>query len=212
MLSLNKGIPLVVLQFRFSNARLIPRDASLQKATDRSQKEGRYKKPTGKGTLEISPTDNCSIAEILTDLQSAGYELVDVFYEERVDPKQKDDEYAYYYIARFTFARRENDTATEEAKEQRSMFQAWFRDMSQQAFWRTQVFLNPFYKDGKPVPGQHAISVNMTGRNPRFYPNGNWIKAWKNDGEGNHIGDRPVPIKPNAKLFVEEGVLKVKEV
>lgn len=207
MVVLDRHVRLVALQFSFSNHLAIP---AWMKRPNRETQKGRVvrKSRTTGGTLVIEPTEKCSIAEFLGDLEVAGYGLVDYFYEVRIDARDPRGERTYY-MARFLFARHEFVELSDEFKGMRDTIRAVLSEICRAATWRARAFSNPFYKNGEEVAGQCAVSINFEARQPFFRSDGQLVVVWQKNERGNRVGDAPLPLKPDYCLRVVDGVIQL---
>jgi hypothetical protein len=150
----------------------------------------------------MAPTEKCSIAEFLGELETAGYEMVDAFYEERIDPKRSRKT---YYMVRFVFSRREFVEISDSFKKVRDVIRIDLENICETSMWRVRSFLNPFYEDGAEVPGQHVASINLEVRQPLFEPSGAPVAIWQKDTSGRRIGNAPVLLRADYLLRVIGG-------
>ena len=206
MVALDSSVRLVALQFSFSNPGAMP--VSVKRLNQETSEERNERKNHSSGTLVIEPTENCSLVDFLDDLKSAGYEMVDAFYKERIDPKYPRGQRTYHMV-RFLFARREFVDLSEEFKVVRDIISKELRSICEVAMWRVRTFLNPFYKDGEEVIGYRAISVNLESRKPLFCPDGQPVTVWQKDEKGNRVGDAPLPLKPDYCLRVKDNTVQL---
>jgi hypothetical protein len=194
---------LVMLQFSFSNAGIIP--DTVRRREPESRNESAVRKARQGGVLAIEPHENTAISEFVTQLRESGYVLVDGFYQARQDvknPKQM------YHVVRFTFAKDAYAEVTDEFKKIQPKLMADLRTITTTAFWRVRAFSNPFYKDGEEISGFTAPSFNFEARVPRFLPDGNPVTARRKDAEGKKVGD-PVPLEPAGRLVVQNGSVAI---
>ena len=203
---LNENIPMVSLQFSFSNPEAIP--VLVRHRSNETMQERQVRKNHTSGQLVIGPTENCSIATMFTGIKSAGYELVDAFHQERIDPKDPTGRRRYHTV-RFQFARSETAQISDEFKAIRDQIHYELQDICGNAHWRVRAFLNPFYRNGEEVQGKNAVSINFEARNPLFHPNGEPVLVWRKDERGNRLGNCPVPQRFNLVLSVVDNELKL---
>ncbi|MBZ9572848.1 hypothetical protein KJA17_01495 [Patescibacteria group bacterium] len=196
MVKLDSSVRLVVVQFRFSNPGVIP--ASV-KHLGREILEERGKKYKSNGRLVIEPTENCSLVEFLGELKAAGYQMVDAFHRERIDPKDPRGQRRYHMV-RFVFARSEYMDLSDEFKAVRHVISKELREICVQAMWRVRVFLNPFYKDGEEIPGEYVVNIDVASRRPLFLPDGRPVMVWQKDENGK----RKVSLKPDYRLCIRK--------
>ena len=207
MVTLDRTIRLVGLQFSFSNINVVPellKELELESLEERNERKGRK----SSGEMVITPTENSSLMEFLSDLEVAGYELVDAFYQPRVHPKNPR---IIYHMARFLFARREHADPSEEFKGVRNAISAELLKICEQAMWRVRAYLNPFFTADEEVPGYHALSINLEGRKPVFLHDGQPVVVWQKDEEGNRVGDTPLPLRPDyhLRLRIDTNVIQL---
>lgn len=220
---LDKGIRLIALQFSFSNPDVIPQSVRHRKPETPEEREERKSHATGE--LIIPLTENCSIAEFLGELEAAGYEMVDAFYKERIDPKDPRNQKFIeginagqidankrppgrtYHMVRFLFAHSEFvDNLFEGFREVRDTIYGDLAEMACAALWRVRAFSNPLYKGGEEVAGQSALSINFEVRRPLFQPSGLPVVERKKDAAGNPVGE-PLPIESERLLRLSAGEL-----
>jgi hypothetical protein len=185
------------MQFSFSNINVVPtsvKKLELEMLEERNERKT-YK---GNGEVIIKPIENVSLVEFLDNLE-VGYELVDAFYQPRIDPKDPRGN-RIYHMVRFLFARRKYVKLSDEFKEVRSTIYAELRKICEQAMWRVRAFLNPFFMDDEEVLGQRALSINLEARKPLFHPDGQPVTVWQKDERGNRVGETPFPLKPDYYL------------
>lgn len=198
MVMLNGYIRLITLQFSFSNPDAIP----VMKRLDReTQEELAERKSHSSGILVIEPTEKCSLVEFLGELETAGYEMVDAFYKERIDPKDPRGKRTYHMV-RFLFAHHEFMGLSDEFKKVRDNMRTALSEMCRVAMWRVRSFSNPFYNNGKEIPDQCAVSINLEARQPLFRPDGQPIMVWQKDENGERIGDTPILLKADYCLQI----------
>jgi hypothetical protein len=206
MVALDSSVRLVALQFSFSNPDAIP--ASVKRLDRETPEERNERKNHSSGTLVIEPTENCSLVNFLDELKSAGYEMVDAFYKERINPKDPRGRRTYHMV-RFLFARREFVDLSEEFKAVRDVISKELRSICEVAMWRIRAFLNPFYnKDGEEVIGHRTISVNLESRKPLFRPDGQPVTVWQKDENSKRVGDAPLSLKADCCLRIKDNVVQ----
>jgi len=156
------------------------------------------------GTQILPLTKNCSVAEIPLELTLAGYELVDAFHEQRGDEGRN-----AYHIVRYVFARHEYaDPLAEEFLVKRAGLLLEFRGLCYNAMWGAFAHRNRFFRDGKEVPGQEVLSINLMSRTPYRGPDGRLVMVWQKDEHGNRLGAEKIPLNPTNQLRIESGVFQ----
>ncbi len=206
MASLDGTVRMVALQFSFSNPDTIP--ASVKRRDPETKGECVERKNHSSGFLVIEPTEKCSLAELPGELETTGFEMVDAFCKERLDPKDPSGKRTYH-MARFQFARREIVKLSDEFKKVRDIIRAELQTICETAMWRVRAFDNPFYKNGEEIPGQRSISINLEVRTPLFRPDGQPVTVWSKDGNGKRLGDSPLPIRPGYCLRVVNNAIQL---
>ncbi len=199
MVALNGSVRMVALQFSFSNPDAIP--VSVKRQNRETPEERVVRKSHSSGVMVIEPTEKCSLEEFLVKLEAAGYEMVDAFYKERIDPKDPRGKRTYHMV-RFLFARREFVELSDEFKKVRDGILVDLMTICQEALWRVRSFSNPFYKNGEEIPDQRAVSVNLEARQPLFRPDGQPVTVWQKDENGKRVGEAPLPIKADYCLRI----------
>ncbi|MFA4999224.1 MAG: hypothetical protein WC519_00605 [Parcubacteria group bacterium] len=201
------AVPLVVLQFSFSNPNVIPVTVKRQNRETFEEHVARKGRSTS-GVMVIEPTERCSLVEFLKGLETAGYEMVDAFYKERIDDKDSRNKRTYHMV-RFLFARREFIELSGEFKMVRDVVLTELRHICEGAMWRVRAFSNPFYKNGEEIPDQRTLSVNLEVRQPLFYPDGEPVTVWQKDGNGKRVGDTSLPLKADYCLRIVGDVVQL---
>ncbi|MEK7658279.1 MAG: hypothetical protein AAB352_00235 [Patescibacteria group bacterium] len=197
---------MVVVQFSFTNPAAIP---EVVKRTEKeSPAEHKERKTHSNGVLVIEPTPGCGLVEFPLGLEQAGFELVDASYKERIDPKDPRQRRTYHMV-RFVFCRRESAELSDEFRSVRDEIRFALQNMAENAMWRVRVFDNPFFFKDEEVQDQRALSVNLAARDTIVQPNGELIKRWEKDDQGNRIGEGPVPIVPKRQLCVRGGTVQI---
>ena len=198
-----QGIPvrMIALQFSFSNPDVIP--PSVKHIEQETQDELLDRKSVTTGSMIIAPVGKCSLVEFIRELNVSGYEMVDAFYKKRIDAKNANDKKKYHMV-RFLFAYRDFVKLSDEFKEAQDTIGTELQRLCEDAIWRVRSFLNPFYKDGKMISGQCAVSINLEARQPLFYPDGQPVMLWQKDENGKRIGVAPLPLKADFRLCIQE--------
>ena len=188
---LGSATRLVMLQFSFSNPDVIPKAA--RRRERETLEERRTRKSRDGGEQLIEPVENVCLVELLSCLEHAGYELVDTFYKPRIHGETGET----YHAVRFLFARSEFAEPSAEFKRKRRTLQKELRKICEEALWRIRGYFNPCWKDGKEIPDQLTLSINLEARKPLFRLDGQPVPVWRKDAEGNRIGDSPLPLRPD---------------
>ena len=179
---------LICVQFRCASEKAIP--LSLRKEEENWQEKTQRINRSPSGKIIIESVEDCAVWNLPDILSGAGKNLIDAFCQERNG----------HYITRFTFSPEEIGQKN---------FNSQFREMCNNSFWRLCAYLNPFYKDGEEIQGAQSLSLNLTARRPRFYPDGNPIFVWRKDGKGERMGNFPIPLEPKHCLCDVKGFLGV---
>lgn len=192
---------LVIVQFSASKDTFVPEGLKGVNHETPQEAEGRaMRKAAPSGVQVVEPVENTGIADLLNGLEEAGYEMVDAFHQPRLNRNNG----RTYHMVRFTFARHEDATPSEEFVALRDQYREAMREVITSAAWRVQAYLNPFFSNGEVVEGQYAVSLNMVARVPLLLPDGSPVAQWERDDAGEKVGDAPVPITPDFKLSVSE--------
>ena len=198
----NNSARLISLKFSFSNSGIVPSSVRcLESETPEEQDE---RKKRASGILAIRPIQNVSLLKYLDDLEEAGYEMIDAFYQLRLDKDSRT-----FHMVHFIFCQHEHAEISDEFRTRRDTIRADLRGICTQAAWRARAFINPFYSKGEKVPGQAAISINLEVRTPLLRADGQPVMVWQKDGEGRRLGERPVPLKSDYHLRLTDNVIKL---
>ena len=199
MVPLKRSVRMVVLQFRFTNANVIP--VSVKRRNQETQKEHVERTSRSSGIMVIEASAKCSFAGFLDELEVAGYELVDALSQERPNTDKTHGRYSYYMV-RFIFARREFVECSDEFSKVRDTIRTELRSICESAMWSSQVFFNPFFKNGKAIPDQYSVSINLTHRQPILQPDGQPVTVWQKDESGKRVGESPLPLKADFSFSI----------
>lgn len=196
---LNDSVRIVMFQFNFTNPNAIP--PSVKRLGKESNEEHTERKGRSTGVMVITPTEKCSLVEFLGQLEATGYEMVDAFYKERIDPKDPTGKRTYHMV-RFLFAHHEFAELSDEFKAVRGVIRTELQSICEKAMWRVRAFNNPFYLNGEEIPNHRALSINLEARQPLYQPDGTPVNVWQKDSDGRHVGEAPLPLKANHRLLV----------
>jgi len=202
---LDKNVRMIMLRFNFSNPKVIP--FSMRRKTHEPLLFDRKRRSTG--VLNIETTAGCSLADFVVKLNASGYEMVDAFYRKRVDGDINTNSKKKYHTVFFLFARHEFAELSDEFKKMRNIILAELRSMCENAMWQVKLFSNKFYKDGREVQGQKALSINLGARQPLCCPDGQAVRIWQKDEKGKRIGGGPIPLKASYCLSVENNIIEL---
>ncbi|MBI5004722.1 MAG: hypothetical protein HZC04_00860 [Candidatus Lloydbacteria bacterium] len=198
-----ESVRLIAVQFSFSNPRAIPstiRRLNAETAAESARR--RLKNEHGDGYVILKPTENCSLAKLPGELSTAGYTLVDAFYQERLKSGR------LYHMVRFLFSR-EKPAIYDSTNMQRALNEIDFKDMCNSALWRAQVFSNLFYGHEKMPTGERVVNIALVARQPLFRPDGTPVMVWQKGEDGERIGDSPRPLSAEYYLRIKEVVADV---
>lgn len=193
----------IALQFSFSNSNVIPVGIRNLKRETGDERQDRKNHCTGMQVLQ--PTLNCDLANLPADLESVGYELVGAHCQERIDAKGR---IGKYWMVRFIFVQRQFVVPFDEFRKVRTIVRSGLQEMCTVAMWRVRIFSNPFFQNGKEIPGQRAVSINMEVRKPLYHPDGKPVTVWQKDQWGDRIGEAPLPIQPDFRLRLLGGKIR----
>lgn len=202
-LKLQESDRLVELRFLGTKGNHVPDDVpSRGRETDEeiAERLSRRSKKGPSGVKIQESVQNVGLANILDDLEKAGYELVDAFHEEPYYPDTGRTKHA----VRFVFARSEHATPSDEFLEVRDRMREALREVTGTAAWAVMAYRNPFFSDGEVVEGFTHVSINGAGRTPLLRPDGSPVVQWKRDETGEKVGDAPLPLTPECKLRISE--------
>ena len=195
MLRLNNSVRLVIFQFSFKNAKYVP--GSVRMVMPETYDEARARKERAAGGEPVIPlTDNVSLLEFPNDLEESGYKLVGALHKPR----------DYKDIVRYTFARKEKATSREEFLARRDAVFDDLTEIFRTVIWRTRGFLNPYFLEGEPTD-EHVFQVCLGARKPLLRSDGTPVTVWQKDKNGERVGKAPLPLTPDCRLRVINGVV-----
>lgn len=211
-MELGEHVRMVMLQFNSSKPAFIPgglMEWLIEMGRETPEKRAARKSYLVPGIPMIQSTPQCSLREMPAAMETAGYELVDVLHEERLDAKDPEGKRTYHMV-RFVFARREVAEISDDFKAVRNMARDALRHICQSAFWRVRSFLNPFYHNGEAIDGLNTASINLEARVPLLQPGGFPIMARLKDERGRAVGD-PLPLRPDYIVRIADDTLSLIE-
>lgn len=191
MVALDHSIRMISLQFSFSNPKLVPESIqrleheTLQKRTER---EGAIP-----GQLMIKPVMGCSISRVVDELEASGYILADALYKPRIVHNRAKKT---YHMVRFLFVRQEFAEISDFFRAKREDILHDLAIICRDAMWRVRCYKNHFFLRGEMIKGQYFLSINLEARQPLFLPDGQPVRVWQKDEDGQRIGEAPQPVKP----------------
>ncbi len=198
--SVDASLRVIALQFLFTNPDIIPtsiRTVSPDTAADLDKKNN-----TPSGVLFIESTENVDPAAFLEDLITAGYQLVDAFYQPRPDVRRPS---ATKHMVRFIFTRAEHAKPTQGFLDVQLLVQGAVKKMCADAMWSVCAYRNPLVVAGQRVDGESALSINFVA--PRAYnePDGTPTMVWPKDtlGKKTKGGDK-IPLASDFTLRIHE--------
>ncbi len=212
MVALNNSVRMIMLQFSFSNIKIVPPWISELETEHCGEREER-KNCEGKGKMVISEIENCSLEKFVSDLKKAGYNLMDASYQKRLDPKDSQKRRVYHMV-RFIFVRREYIDFSETKTFDEMLRDKIFKELQKicvQAMWRVRGFINPFFQNNQAVPKYSALSINMEAREPLTQSNGQPVVVWQKDDSNSRISDKPFPIKPSHYLYITDNTIQLSQ-
>lgn len=204
MLNLDDSVRLVMLQFSFSKVKYVP--SSVRTIEPETEEDWFQRKDRGrvKGEVVISPIQNISLLEFLDDLREEGFELVGAFHK----PRNNESGGPMHQMVRFTFARKENVNITDEFRARRDAVLADLTEMCRTVMWRVRAFLNPFFcNESSETENERVFQICLEVRTPLFRPDGTPVTVWQRDKNGEKVGDASLPLTPDYRLRVIDGVV-----
>ena len=191
---------LIEIRFILNRERQIPAGLWQKDSETEQEKIDRLfrNKSTGiSGQEVIESTDKVFLFDFVHDLLDNDYDMVDGYWRYQImgDRQQKP-------VARFIFVHHDhledsflnNELPKEVGSAQKALVQLCLRSM-----WCAQVWENPFFENQKPVDGEHAISVNLIGRQSLFDQYGKHTGVWARDESGEVIQDEDG--NPKEKIY-----------
>ncbi len=213
MLSVNASVRMIIVQFSFSNKNVIPR--LLVRSQPETEQEHVERRNRSTGVMIIPPTESCSLEGLLESIEVRGYEMVNSFCKERIDSKDPMQKRTYWMV-RFQFVKSSLIDLSEDFFSYKEKYREFdrngFVEMCKDVAWRSRVFLNPFYEEGRELPDYRAISINLESRQPFLQPNGKLMKVWLKDKKGRRLGQAPIPIRAKNRFCFEDDIFKVVKV
>ncbi len=161
------AISIIVVQFSFSNPRVIPPHLPDKAMETRHQQVARKDNPTG--VQYLPSTQNVDVSTLLDEMHRLGYVLIDAFHQERPNKTAGARRYCEketYHTCRFDFC---HGTQAQLTVQQAICLPDWESDLlklCQDARWQVRAFVNPLYANHEPVEGKKSVSINLESRRP----------------------------------------------
>ena len=182
----------VMLQFSFSNPKVVPKTVHWMGKETYSELMERIREPSGQ--LVLGPALNCSLQGFV-DWLLAEQDVVTAKYQERLHPDDTTGSRTRHMVRFVLLKNGPSDQLGEEVYQKRALWAEELRKMCTEALWSVRVFLNP-----TRVPGEYYLSVNLGVRTPLVHPDGCPVVTRKRV-DGRKTG-KPVPITPEYRLDV----------
>jgi hypothetical protein len=147
MVAITERIPLILVQIRLNNLRLVPADATWP----RREKPRPTSTPKVAGIKVIDSVQDASIYGLVGDLEKLGYQLTWACCEEQ----------AGRWLARFTFKQEPPAPGFDQ-----DQARAHLLDFLSEALWAGEVWQNPFFHNGQVVPDQNMLCIDLAKRTP----------------------------------------------
>lgn len=197
------SIRLITVQISCSNWDIIPKGGVFRLLSPETREEALARQDrnanTGPGagqSITKESVNGTSLAILPEDLLAAGYLLVDATQQSRVDLRPNKPS---YLTTRSVFCQERHAKISTFPDFSPDAAMSALRTILSEAFWRVRASFNPLFEKGEKVGGSGTISINLEAREPRFQGNAEHspVTRWLKDADGECIGDRPVPIRPN---------------
>jgi hypothetical protein len=193
MTRLDEAVKMLVIQFNFTNRKLVPFLAQDLGQEKDEQRQRRQNLPPGDLAWQ---SENCSLEQTLADLEAARLELTNIIKQYR--PSEKNDSQDYY-VVRFIFER------TGKGDKYREMRRASFNSLAA-SIWQCKCYVNPYYLEGKPMNGYKVVNLSLSHRRPLYDSAGKPIKVWAREGR-RKVGETKIPIMAESRLRLVGGSL-----
>ena len=188
---------MIVIQFSFSNARVVPAGIGFRQQEGPVQSFVRHQHNNGQQV--ITPTEKCSVIN-LSHLEKLGFLLSDFWAQERWNQKNPG---ARFSVVRFEYRNLHSDPEHPLLEEESATSaRIGLLNLAMSAAWRVRAFDNPFFVSGQEVPGKRVLSINLEGRFPLFNSDGKPVCQRLRDEQGEPYGD-PIPVQPDYELKLE---------
>ncbi len=187
---LDKSVKSIMLQFRTRNNNVIP-DWITRRPIE-NDAERKMRESNAAGVPILAPVKNISALYIRENLEESGYELVNAYAQERLDPISKNT----YFMVRFLFVPKEKASIREEHKTLLAMNRGDLKQLCSEAMWTMETYKNPHRASTAEDP-QSVILLYFKDRAPYLQPNGKPVVARKVKGVG-----QAVPVSPDYNLYL----------
>lgn len=141
-----------------------------------------------KGEL-LAELGKTSLQGLAEQLLTAGFALVYAGVDEDVRPET--------YQVRFVFDRKGRNI------EAIGLWMEQYELLSEEAFWKTSVFLNPKFTDGMPVEGESTLHLRLNDAICLTDDDGNPVEAYLRDIRGQKVSEVKKPIIAKHQLVLK---------
>jgi hypothetical protein len=145
------------------------------------------------GVSVFPPTERCSLHHLPKDLEKGGFKLCAVNFE-KVHGEQ-----GLRHKVKFVFAKEEYANPNQKVVKGHKLLAAVFQNLVSANLWQAQQYSNPVLQKGEVVAGVKSCSIDLNARVP-LYENGKLKLEWEKDEQGEHVGDKALPIYPKNVL------------
>ena len=186
----------ILVQFSFSNSKLIP-DFVPRESTETAEQSDNRKSLSNGIKLFPKPLPTCSLMGF--DPEALGLKLVDVYCQTCLHRKKSGQK---YQMVRFRFCPKHYVVASSEITQHNRELMAFFRSLCDDAFWQLRSFSNPRVlvcekSNVVLAGGKRNLSINLEFRQPRYQFAGTKNKKRKNPSA-----------EPRHYLFVDDEDIK----
>ncbi len=194
---------IILLKIRVSNLKVLP--TSLQGLPVVVDGEAKISSHDGKKT--IPPTENCFVGGLLLKLETHGFGLTNAYIRETM--KMNNGFSEKVQSLNFIFTPSERLLVSEDYRtfqKTRGIILDGLRNFLHQNLWKVEAYENPFCADGRKMPGEFGVSINLANRIPLFDEKGR-VMVWKDKERTGKIplrGKCQMPITRKGKPFIVE--------
>lgn len=189
IISLDKLPRIIEFQFNSTNAKSLPTWLRFNPKQPKKPGQG---VPSGK--CVGGPTLDISNDEMLEQMESFGYQLVDAFSRKKME----------YFVVYFVFSMNRFAKPAEEFNKVQEKVLVEFKKLTEESVWITVAYDNPFFENDAEVAGERALVINCMARKP-LYENGKRIMIWPVGFSKENPGNGKVLFQPKGTLEIKIG-------
>lgn len=191
---------MVGIWFSFSNPAVVPAVLLAEKVMQTGHKQF----DENIGRVVLGPEADTSMFSFVHDLSECQYSLVDGLYI-----RSFNDEGRAKHSLRFLFVKSEHAHCSPEFMAKKHEVMVALQLLVLEAMWQVKIFDNPFFYQGKMIPGDRMLSVNLAARRPLLTSAGEPVMIRVKDPVTGRKLEQLQPLQAEKYLTIRDNNLQV---